>query len=709
MLRTSFCLVALLLIGCKPDGISDGPLMSISAESLDFGEVPVDTAATMAFTVDNMGSTEFEVLSVSIIEGRTAVWLVNGENSVTLASGESLEVEVAFAPYELTEEEGRIQVRTTFEDEPSRYVSLLGVGGLSIEDLDGDGFSPADGDCDDDWDTVYPGAEELCDGRDNDCDDALSKDEVDEDYDGYFICAGDCDDDNELIHPGAEEICDDEDSDCDGITQDRLDQDGDGYSLCFGDCDDTTTASSPGNPEICDLRDNDCSGDVDDIDLDGDGFSPCDNGGDCDDTDYFAYPVIVDQSAKVGGNGTWDDPYASLSEALAGLDGVCRTVVLSPDTYEIARTWSDGELTLVGAGDGPEAVVLTLGKDDSGPVFAVSSDAHFIARNITITNSTSEEDGAALRADGADITLDGVVLSNNTCTACDGGAVAVSSGTLSLENCTLRGNSSGDDGGAVAISFGTLIDSGSLYEDNAGDRGGAIRAESSTVTLSDIELISNTAVIEGGGLSLVGGSDHHIERALIWSNSAQIYGGGIAVSGLEDANSVLRNLWVQDNVAGTAGGGVSITGDASSFLLANSTIVANKADDEGAGIYVEIDEGAGLSIWSNVVYYNDGESGLYATDGSGTSVAYNTVFSTTSGTNLLVGVGEDVGNNAESDPVFGSFSNDGNPDKDDLTLSAGSPAINSGPTTGEGPSGYDWTDIDSSRNDRGATGGGGAE
>ena len=158
------------MAGCKPDGISSEPLLTITTEALDFGDVPIGTTLPLTFSIVNGGSSDFEVLSVSIIEGRTAVWSVSGENSVELLSGESLEVEVVFAPYEMTVEEGRIQVRTTFEDEPSRYVSLLGVGGLSIADNDGDGFSPADGDCDDDRSTVYPGAEELCDGRDNDCD-----------------------------------------------------------------------------------------------------------------------------------------------------------------------------------------------------------------------------------------------------------------------------------------------------------------------------------------------------------------------------------------------------------------------------------------------------------------------------------------------------------------------------------------------------------
>jgi hypothetical protein len=305
--------------------------------------------------------------------------------------------------------------------------------------------------------------------------------------------------------------------------------------------------------------------------------------------------------------------------------------------------------------------------------------------------------------------MSGVVLSSNICTNCDGGAVAVTSGTLTMDNCTLANNSAGDDGGAIALSFGTMIDNGSIYQDNAGDRGGAIRAESSTVELYGVELFSNTAVTEGGGLSLAGGSDHLIEGVYVWSNSAQVYGGGVSITGLEDATSVLRNLWVQDNVAGTSGGGVAITGDDASFLLVNSTIVANKADEDGAGLYAQVDNAEGLSLWSNILYYNDGESGLYLTEGSGGSVAYNVAFSTTSGNNLDIGADEDHGENLEADPAFGSFSNDGDPEKDDLTLGSTSAAIDSGPQKGEGPDGYDWDDLDGSRNDRGATGGQGAE
>ena len=102
-------------------------------------------------------------------------------------------------------------------------------------DIDGDGFWNAM-DCDEFNELVYPGAAEVCDGTDNDCDGAAGEDEVDEDGDGWMVCDDDCDDTEPAMNPGAEEgpvgdaSCSDGlDNDCDGLTD--IDD-----AACFPEC-----------------------------------------------------------------------------------------------------------------------------------------------------------------------------------------------------------------------------------------------------------------------------------------------------------------------------------------------------------------------------------------------------------------------------------------------------------------------------------------
>ena len=95
-------------------------------------------------------------------------------------------------------------------DDDNEHVNAL--------DADGDGVDTCNGDCDDSDPATYPGANEICDGIDNNCDGGLPADEHDGDGDMQTECEGDCDDSAPDAYLGATEICGDGlDQDCDGI------------------------------------------------------------------------------------------------------------------------------------------------------------------------------------------------------------------------------------------------------------------------------------------------------------------------------------------------------------------------------------------------------------------------------------------------------------------------------------------------------------
>jgi hypothetical protein len=151
------------------------------------------------------------------------------------------------------------------------------------------GYATADGDCDENDEKVHPGATEICNLKDDDCNGQTDENAPpvmmwpDADGDGYYgsqtgtskigcgILAGyaarggDCDDRNAAIHPGATEICNLQDDNCDGQVDERVRPTcGVGWCARYSrTCNPADCVPGPPTKETCNFFDDDCDGESD--------------------------------------------------------------------------------------------------------------------------------------------------------------------------------------------------------------------------------------------------------------------------------------------------------------------------------------------------------------------------------------------------------------------------------------------------------------
>lgn len=249
----------------------------------------------------------------------------------------------------------------------------------------------------------------------------------------------------------------------------------------------------------------------------------------------------------------------------------------------------------------------------AGAIFCQKGEANITGGKIYGNKATALAGALLVNGDIGVMTVKNVDIHSNT--APSAGAVeAQNFGTINMENCKVRDNSSVNMAGGIYIdkvSFGNLKDV-QIYNNNCTDGGGGgmALAVGATVKADNITVENNRATGIGGGIYNRGRLE--LNGSVVRANSTTGNGGGIgtfktsAIPLSKDAGLFVKNSQIIDNRAVKGAGLYLHVGCISE--LADVTVEKNVAEAEGSGIF----SGGQTTLTNVTVTGNTSQSDLYA-------------------------------------------------------------------------------------------------
>ena len=221
-----------------------------------------------------------------------------------------------------------------------------------------------------------------------------------------------------------------------------------------------------------------------------------------------------------------------------------------------------GKLTINGNG-------ATLTRDGAAPQFRffyLNSGADLTLDSLTLTNGSDSRGGAIFFYSGT-LTVTNSTVSGNSATDSlnttteNGGGIYVRAGTLTLTNSTLSGNTADFKGGAIYNNGGTVTLTNSTVSGNsAPDGGSGVQNAFGTLTLTNSTLASNSPSL---GINSGGTATVNLNNSIVANNNGDMGCGGGTVNA--------QNSLIGDNldcITNDLGG--NLTGDPSLGTLMGS-------------------------------------------------------------------------------------------------------------------------------------------
>jgi predicted outer membrane repeat protein len=211
---------------------------------------------------------------------------------------------------------------------------------------------------------------------------------------------------------------------------------------------------------------------------------------------------------------------------------------------------------------------------------AISNDAG----NLTIDHSTFTYNysvyhgGAIALMDGTHSIANSLIEHNATGASSAGGGIYHEAVSLAMINDTVRWNAAPSDGGGMAMWGNFTYNGGVVQFDSSGGSGGGIYVGTGTDTIADVTIHGNSATTDGGGIYSYGVPTYPLltlTNVVVDSNTAGGKGGGFfdGPGGTNWTGGALTN-----NIAGSTGGGLFFGGGTGDDNLSDMILAGNVPD-----------------------------------------------------------------------------------------------------------------------------------
>jgi hypothetical protein len=354
--------------------------------------------------------------------------------------------------------------------------------------------------------------------------------------------------------------------------------------------------------------------------------------------------TLTVSDSTVSGNSAGDDGGGIYSAGFGGSLINC-TIANNHATFDGGGLAGSGRLTVTGCILSGNSTAVGLG--GGGGAISNGGSETLTVRDSTFLGSLSEQGGAILNISGT-LVVSGSSFSQNHAGA--GGGIRNVFGTGTVTNSTFSGNF----GGAISnAANSTLTIAGcSLTGNPAGTMeipavGGGI-SNSGTLTITNSTLSGNSATIDGGGIENDGTLT--VTGTTLSGNVANL-GGGISNFG----TLTVTNSTLSGNIASFDGGGI-MNFNPGTVTLTSSTLSGNSANgtmfgDGGGGIHSY----GGLHSSNSIMAGNNATVGAPDLAGDLGSQGYNLIGNTQGGSGF---VDTDLFN---VDPHLGPLQDNGGP------------------------------------------------